>query len=177
MRETATVKRLGTVRRRRRFEVKTSRRGRRTREVEEGEVPTTPTFLSQALTSREYKPSMLWCSGKEGLEVEDGREDGAPRPDAGLWGWHEEGDEGRRRRDAGGAGPLPPFSEPVSASGNNFPRMLRQVTVGDLVDGGLPGCGPEAIWMDQWTIQGWAGPLASVYFCLSCQLGGGLWRK
>ena len=64
-----TVKRLetGMVRRRRRLEVKTTRRGRRTRGGEE--VLTIPTFHPQALTSREYNSSMLWCSGEEGLEL------------------------------------------------------------------------------------------------------------
>ena len=144
---------------------------------EREEVLTIPTFQPQSLTSREYNSSMLWCSGEEGLELEVGREDGTPEPDAGLWRFSREGKEGRGRREVGGASLLPPPSEPLPASGNNFPHTLRQVRVGDMVEGGLPGCGPEAMWVDQWTGQGWAGPLGSVYFCLSCQFGGVLWRQ
>ena len=39
-----------------------------------------------------------------------------------------------------------------------------------MVEGGLPGWGPEMIWVDRWLEQGWAGPLGSVFFCLNCQL-------
>ena len=193
MRETArvsclTLKRLGVVRRRRSSsKVKTAMRGRRRGGVQDGEEKLTGpslslsgagTFLPQTLTSREYKISMLWCSGEEGLGLKEGvgREEEAPEPDAGLWRCQEEGQEGwgRRRDHVGGASLLPPLTDPVSASGNNFPLTLRQVRVGDLVEGGLPGCGPEAMWVDQWTGQGGAGPLGSVYFCSSCQLEGGL---
>ena len=81
--------------------------------------------------------------------MEVGREKGAPAPDAGLWSCQEKGDEGWRgwrRRGVGGADILSPLTEPLSASGNTFLRTLRQANVGDLVDGGLPGVGPEAVW-------------------------------
>ena len=54
---------------------------------------------------------------------------------------------------------------------------LLQARVGDLVEGGLPGRGPEVQWMDRWNGHGWAGPVGPVYFCLACQLaGGGVWK-
>ena len=139
------VKRLGRIKKRRRINVKTTRRGKKTGGGEDGEKAlTSPTFLPKALTSREYNLSMLWCSREEGLEQKVRREEGAPEPDAGLLSCQEEGEEGWRRREVGEAGFLPPFTGPVSASGNILPRTLRQVSVGDLVDGGIPGCGPEA---------------------------------
>ena len=76
------MKRLGLIRRRRRIEVKTTRRERKTGKVEDREKAlTTPTFLPKAFTSKEY--NLLWCS-RDGLELEVGREEGAPEPAAGL---------------------------------------------------------------------------------------------
>ena len=75
--------------------------------------------------------------------------------------------------EIGGAGPLPPLHEAVPASGIHLPYTLRQSRVGDMVEGGLPGWGPEMTRVDRWLGQGWAGPLGSVYFC---QLAGHSWR-
>ena len=102
--------------------------------------------------------------------------EGATEPDARL-GCPEEGEEEwRRGEEVGGPGLLPTFTGPVTASRSKFPRMLRQAHVGDMVEGGLPGRGPEIMWVDQWMGQGWAGPLGSVYFCSSCQQAEGVWR-
>ena len=75
-----------------------------------------------------------------------------------------------------GPSPLPTLTGSVTASRVQSHRMLRQAHVGDLVEGGLPGRGPEVTWVDQWTGHGWAGPMGSVYFCSSCQLAGEFWR-
>ena len=92
-------------------------------------------------------------------------------------GGEEEGEEEwRRKGEVGGPGLLPTFTGPVAASRSKFPRMLWQAHVGDMVEGGLPGRGPEVMWVDQWTGQGWAGPLGSVYFCTSCKQAEGFWR-
>ena len=97
-------------------------------------------------------------------------------PDAGLK-CQEGGNEWRRNGEVGGGpGLQPTLAESVTASRIEFPRMLRQAYVGDMVEAGLPGRGPEVMWVDHWTGQGWAGPLGSVYFCTSCQLAGGTWR-
>ena len=72
------------------------------------------------------------------------------------------GEQGERRESL--------VTESVTASRTKFPRMLRQARVGDLLEGGVPGRGPEVTWVDMWTGQGWAGPMGSVYFCASCQL-------
>ena len=66
---------------------------------------------------------------------------------------------------------------PASIDSDTSYRLL-QARVGDMVEGGLPGRGPEVQWMDRWDGQGWTGPVGSVYFCLACQLagGGGFWR-
>ena len=105
----------------------------------------------------------LWLGrrGKEALE-----------PDAGLV-WRK---EEREKGETVGAAPLSPLHETVSASGDYFPYTLRQSHVGDMMDGGLPGWGPEVTWVDRWLGQGWAGPQGSVYYCLTCQLTGCSWR-
>ena len=96
-------------------------------------------------------------------------------PEAGLVGGEEEREIGSKGENVG-AGHLPPLHEAVTASGNYLPCTLRQTHVGDMVEGGLPGWGPEMTWVDRWLGQGWAGPLGSVYFCLNCQLAGNSWR-
>ena len=63
-----------------------------------------------------------------------GRELGAPEPDARQGRFPEE-----ERREFGRAGLLPLLTEPASGSGTTFPRTLRQVSVGDMVDGGCLG--------------------------------------
>ena len=65
---------------------------------------------------------------------------------------------------------LSPSTETMSASREKNPFMLRWSMLG--VGEGEQGL--EMAWVDQWWGQGWAGPLSSVFFCLSCQLKGGL---
>ena len=96
-------------------------------------------------------------------------------PDAGL-GCQEGEEEWRRGREVREPSLLPIFNESVTASRVQSPRTLRQAHVGDLIEGGLPGKGPEVTWLDQWTGQVWARPIGSVFFCSSCQLTGGVWR-
>ena len=83
-----------------------------------------------------------------GLEPEVGmRENETLEPDARLV-WREEEGE-LESGEITGAGPLPPLLETVTASGNYFPYTLRQTYVGDMVEGGLPGWGPEVAWVDR----------------------------
>ena len=137
--------------------------------------PSLPTQPQTMLASSENVPMMLQWSGegKVGLHLGplDGNR-GALEPDARLGG-PGEGEELRKRGEVRGPGLLPTHQEPVTASRFQFPRMLRQARVGDLVEGGFPGRGPEVTWLDQWTGQGWAGPMGSVFFCSACQLAGG----
>ena len=61
-------------------------------------------------------------------------------PDAKL-GCQREGEKRKTRGVSGRPVLLPNHTE--------FPRMLRQARVGDLVAGGIPGRGPEVTWVGQ----------------------------
>ena len=107
------------------------------------------------LASSENVPMMLQWSGEGNVGLHLGPFDGkrgAREPDARLVV------QERRSGEMRGPGLLP---------------TLRQARVGDLVEGVFPGRGPEVTWLDQWTGQGWAVPMGSVFFCSACQLAGG----
>ena len=114
-------------------------------------------------------------AGREEADSWFGRGEEALQPDAGMM-WRREEEEVERGGIRGARPPLT-LPETVTASGIFFPYTLQQAQVGDIVACGTPGWGPEVSWVDRWLGQGWAGPQGSVFFCLSCQLGGRYWRK